>query len=875
MTLILSVSTSHAENSAETNKSTSDNKPQATEDHIVVTGHSNAGPKFDLKSTQTTFDLEAIQNLQPSSIFDILSNVPGVDLTGGPRANGISINIRGFADNEDTLIIIDGAVKNFEKYRFGSVLPEPELLRELTVSRGPASVLQGSGAIGGVIEMETKNADDFLEPGDNFGGFVKGGYADNNDERLGIATIYGRTDDDTGMLFSITKRNSNNKELSTGDDLLFSESDPLAVLSKIEWNTENSLLGLAYSHTKTEGLELFDTSAANNGVNGQVFRETQDHTLSSYYKYNPPSRWLDSSFGLAFTDTVVDEIAVTPTGDLLDRGWDYQYYIWSARMHNKATLFTTSNQKLMLDVGIQALEEERQTIITDINGDVSEDAELSQPSGVTLNWGSYLQATWELYNLTTTVGYREDHSDTEVLENGSRELMISNGLPTKIRQNEGLLNYRLDLDLGFVPVTLFHSYVEGVRYPKIDEYFTQSTFSRCLNTANPAEATVSFLQGSEQSRDLGITNANTNAANTLSEFTTGEIARRDTQINALNAQRDAWIVAGMAAVTNGDWTQAEYDSNFAIVDADTNDAIALANSTATTNINVATTLINNSLASTVAGLESNHLNNLNDAGLTTSDNLYALSYPSKTTLPDPYESLQFCGALYEPERVQNVEWGLSYEDTRVITGSDSVELKLTYFETDVDNLLESINTNPADPASQPGKEKVWGYEFESTYIIDGWRFDLNYNRSKGEISGYRIVDNPNSTPSVLDDTTYQYQTFEKLDMPADEVSLTTSWINDDLTLELSLRYTHKFARNALEFINDTSTSVITVKQDPIQELDFFSMWEPVVNTHLRFSIENVTNESYKTPSGISETGDLVLGNYNTGRIIKLSATQYF
>ncbi|MCP2848806.1 TonB-dependent receptor, partial [Salmonella enterica subsp. enterica serovar Typhimurium] len=87
---------------------------------------------------------------------------------------------------------IDGAVKGFEKYRFGSgVFIEPELLKAIEIERGP-SLKSGSGALGGTISATTKSAADYLRPGERVGGQIKYGYNANSNERLRMVTAYGR-----------------------------------------------------------------------------------------------------------------------------------------------------------------------------------------------------------------------------------------------------------------------------------------------------------------------------------------------------------------------------------------------------------------------------------------------------------------------------------------------------------------------------------------------------------------------------------------------------------------------------------------------------------------------------------------------------------
>src|SRR3546814_1100075 len=115
-----------------------------------------------------------------SSDLDLLRDMPGVELDGGPRITAVQPSIRGMG-GERVLIRIDGARQNFESGHRGRVFLDPEVLERVDVLRGPASTLYGSGAIGGVIDFTTRDASHFLEPGETFGARVGTGYQSNGE----------------------------------------------------------------------------------------------------------------------------------------------------------------------------------------------------------------------------------------------------------------------------------------------------------------------------------------------------------------------------------------------------------------------------------------------------------------------------------------------------------------------------------------------------------------------------------------------------------------------------------------------------------------------------------------------------------------------
>ncbi|NDY71022.1 hypothetical protein DO021_04975 [Desulfobacter hydrogenophilus] len=104
----------------------------------------------------TSKEIEAKQQIQ---VIDVLRSVPGVSvIQSGPKGAAVSIFMRGTA-NKHTLILVDGI-----EFRDPSAPAAESNLSNLTtdnierieVIRGPQSVLYGSDAIGGVINIITK-----------------------------------------------------------------------------------------------------------------------------------------------------------------------------------------------------------------------------------------------------------------------------------------------------------------------------------------------------------------------------------------------------------------------------------------------------------------------------------------------------------------------------------------------------------------------------------------------------------------------------------------------------------------------------------------------------------------------------------------------
>jgi hemoglobin/transferrin/lactoferrin receptor protein len=455
-----------------TEKSSSGSKKiyRSSLEEVTVFGRRDPAERFSIERSNTTLDLDAISERQPSNIFDLVKDVPGVNLNGGPRVDGTSISIRGMSNNEDLLVVIDGAVKNFEKYRFGQGLfLEPELLKTVSVSRGPATVMQGSGALGGVISMETKDASDLLRPGHDAGAITKLAYSDNNDEVLKSAAVYGRPTEKLDVLVTESRRDSNDIVMSNGETLALSSVSPKSKLAKFEWQEDLWLFGASASEVKQSGREFFDTTTNFVGVGGEVYRTTDDKTVTSYFDYRPDSEWLNVRLTYGDTDTKVDEESLTVAPGLVTI-FDYDIEFFTA---NNQSFISTENGDWTVDIGSQYLNQDRHT-------DGSKSAEQQQPSGVTKNDAIYAQTVWELNGLSLMYGQRRDNNRATLNYQPSLEILQQYQQRSDVERHDRLENFRLSYQWERIPLELFAHKTDAIRPPKIDEYFTRGAFSRCL-----------------------------------------------------------------------------------------------------------------------------------------------------------------------------------------------------------------------------------------------------------------------------------------------------------------------------------------------------------------------------------------------------------
>lgn len=132
--------------------------PDGAADEIVVTGTRTPVSVTDSLSSVTVISRDQLDALQPLDLVDVFRQVPGIDISrsGGPGSS-VSLFVRG-AGSDQTLILVDGqrissATLGDTSFQF----LDPSQIERIEVVRGADSSLYGSDAIGGVIQIFTKD----------------------------------------------------------------------------------------------------------------------------------------------------------------------------------------------------------------------------------------------------------------------------------------------------------------------------------------------------------------------------------------------------------------------------------------------------------------------------------------------------------------------------------------------------------------------------------------------------------------------------------------------------------------------------------------------------------------------------------------------
>lgn len=228
---------------AESNSQASQNQnSEEVLETIVVVG----------KTTNSLITPEELDKYQANDLADIFRLIPSVSV-GGSLGIAQKVYIRGM---EDTLlnVTVDGAPQTSTLFHhIGRLSIDPDLLKEVEVQAGAGEATAGAGAVGGAIRFKTKSINDALEDHERFGGAIKGSYFSNEGYK-GSASVYGRFNEDWGVLASYVYTDRDNMQDGKGNEI--SGTDPEQSLAFVKLSGaigQSQTLSLSYESREEEG----------------------------------------------------------------------------------------------------------------------------------------------------------------------------------------------------------------------------------------------------------------------------------------------------------------------------------------------------------------------------------------------------------------------------------------------------------------------------------------------------------------------------------------------------------------------------------------------------------------------------------------------
>lgn len=277
-------------------------------DEIVVTGTKSEHTLQDTPVTTHLITKEEIKQSNAQTAGDVLRWVPGVYV----KSNGFArdaVNIAGLPDKY-TLVLIDGQRQTGRHANAVDLSNIPaEMIERIEVIKGPSSVLYGSDAVAGVINVITKKN---VEKG-----YASGTASYGSGDTIDAQASFGDRQDKLSYAFGVGNHSSN----QMGDGY--------------EYDAKNMLSNFQYDLNPNNRLDL----------NLNAYNEKSDYLDDT--KFNG-GIGLESKFGessnlkLKFTDHLADRKDIRP--GQTPRDWDYDnkagevQYSQMATKHQLVTL---------------------------------------------------------------------------------------------------------------------------------------------------------------------------------------------------------------------------------------------------------------------------------------------------------------------------------------------------------------------------------------------------------------------------------------------------------------------------------------------------------------------------------------------------------
>jgi hemoglobin/transferrin/lactoferrin receptor protein len=237
--------------------------------------------------TNTVVRASRIDVEQAVSLQDLFKQTPEVSIGGGGLPVAQKLYVRGIGERM-LAVTIDGAAQPESAYHHtGQVMVEPELLKRVEVEAGTGAATAGPGALAGALRFTTKSAADLLRPNERIGAIVKGSYFGASDgKKLGVS-VFGRLNDNLGILVSQTRFDSNNYEDGRGKPVANTAADAESRFIKLDLAGGAHRLALAYEENQDEGLRNKRTNLLLNPINPAQRQRMERSSTTANYDFAP------------------------------------------------------------------------------------------------------------------------------------------------------------------------------------------------------------------------------------------------------------------------------------------------------------------------------------------------------------------------------------------------------------------------------------------------------------------------------------------------------------------------------------------------------------------------------------------------------------
>lgn len=351
------------------------------------------------------------------NIIENMMQIPGLE-TGDDfgRQIGSQFKLRGFGYQSETRVIIeqDGVKRSPSLFsnHISSFRTDPNLLKRVEVVKGGSSVLHGSGAIGGIISMTTKDAHDFLHQGDNIGLTLGTRYDSNNAKQAHIALAIDT--DKVPLDFLFYRKQGQFDDIKLADGGVLDSDDGSRIdetindeainnsFFKVGWDISDEQRLTASYYLYDEELETsWQTLWHRDPGESPVYGNLEQRDIVLDYQFNPVSNQLINFSAKAYdTESFYRRTRTSDTYDIFYINKDERQVI---NLKNSAE-FTTAGLEHSLVVGLDYEErEENATYLYD-----GEPSDFGSFPNYYKDTGLYAQSIIRFRNAEVSIGGRLD-----------------------------------------------------------------------------------------------------------------------------------------------------------------------------------------------------------------------------------------------------------------------------------------------------------------------------------------------------------------------------------------------------------------------------------------------------------------------------------
>lgn len=222
-------------------------KKEEAIEKIIVTSRMRVETLQDVPIAITAFNEEAIEDAGISRASDFLALTPNVTFASSESSGVNFMTIRGLTQvrngESPVAVVVDGVLMT-DPAQFDQELFD---VQRIEVLKGPQGALYGRNAIGGAINISTK------EPSENFEGKIKAGLGNGNRKKIQAGVSGGINDDLFFRLAgSYVEHDGYIENIFLNEKVDFYEDTSLR--GRLTWiATDDLSVDFRASHTKTEG----------------------------------------------------------------------------------------------------------------------------------------------------------------------------------------------------------------------------------------------------------------------------------------------------------------------------------------------------------------------------------------------------------------------------------------------------------------------------------------------------------------------------------------------------------------------------------------------------------------------------------------------